>query len=163
MNSLRGIACSSAVFVLAPLVWSCGGGPFTLASTALGAPSDSGMMDEIGLADWSSSGPDVSADIDASVPGCTKDTDCKGDRICITGECVPTIAPIDASDGAPQWDGGACTSYTAQNCGVIPRDGAVRTVYVCTQGRTPSDTACVSDPQWFTGAVDPGTTAWCCP
>lgn len=36
--------------------------------------------------------------------GCTKDTDCKGDRICEAGVCVaprPAPAPVSASTGAP--------------------------------------------------------------
>jgi hypothetical protein len=39
----------------------------------------------------------------ASRTGCTKDTDCKGDRICESGRCVtPTMATVPASTTAPE-------------------------------------------------------------
>jgi hypothetical protein len=36
-------------------------------------------------------------------PGCVKDTDCKGDRVCVRGECkaVPVPAPATAAPAAP--------------------------------------------------------------
>lgn len=59
----------------------------------------------------------------AQVPGCTKDTDCKGERICEAGVCVEPRAstPPPAPPAPPVIDGAEAASYPR----VVRREGLV--------------------------------------
>lgn len=92
------------------------GGADLAADPDLGEQPDAAVIADLAVSDVAGPPPDVAA------PGCGKDTDCKGDRLCVNGACVdppdlallldlspgPDLAPrpdlIPASDLAPPLD-----------------------------------------------------------
>ena len=54
----------------------------------------------------------------SSLPGCTKDTDCKGDRICEDGRCVEPVAPDAAAALDAEVDAGVQVDAGREDVGV---------------------------------------------
>ena len=97
-----------------------------------------------------------SAGRDSDLPGttttgCTKDTDCKGDRLCVNGQCE---SPVGTDGGIPIGtpDGGTASCQTKYDCAA----GQACVHNQCSA--TQPGGGCSSDAQCARGAICVGTT-----